>query len=261
MAFATTTVRRRILAAALWACGWFGVCMQAVADLRAPAWYDEGGAVPDWHYRVPINLPAGSNVGSTVEVDVDFVALLGAMNVDTAASSFDPGSVRVVRSGGALAAEQEFTDAIFNGVLDSSGNGRGQVRFILQDAPAAGDYWLYFDVTGNGSKPANPATAINGHFELSNGTQPTGWTTSSVNTGGNENNEVYTTNLGQTINLAAGCGTGGANGLDVSPNDSGGNATGQRWHLLGFRDRCEDGSGNELVRLSRSTAGYRDGAA
>lgn len=252
MAFATTTVRRKILAAALWACAWFGVCMQAAADLRAPAWYDEGAAVPDWHYRVPINSPGGANVGSTVEVDVDFVALLAAMNVDTSASSFDPGSVRVVRSGGALAAEQEFTDAIFNGVLDAGGNGRGQVRFILQDAPAAGNYWLYFDIAGNGAKPANPAAPINGHFELSNGTQPTGWTTAAVNTNGNENNEVYATNLGQTVNLAGGCGTGGANGLDVSPNNSGGNATGQRWHLLGFRDRCEDGSGNELVRLSRT---------
>ncbi|MGD9189245.1 MAG: hypothetical protein PVI89_13580, partial [Desulfobacteraceae bacterium] len=33
----------------------------ALADLRAPAWFDPDGvgSGDDWHYRVPINIPTG----------------------------------------------------------------------------------------------------------------------------------------------------------------------------------------------------------
>ncbi len=235
-------------------------CLPVSADLNAPAWYDEGPAVADWHYRVPLTIPGGAGLGSTVETDVDFAAVLNSMNINSGAVAFDANSPRVVRGDGSLVSEQEFTDAIFAGGLDATGNARGQVRFILQDAPAAG-YYLYFDIIANGAKPVNPATVINGHFEQSIGTTPSRWTTSAVNAGGNQNNEVHNTNLGQTINLAAGCGNAAANGLDVGPNNIAGTATGRRWHLLGFRDLCEDGGGVELIQLTRSIAVPGGGAA
>ncbi|MEQ1548707.1 MAG: hypothetical protein ABL918_08670 [Chakrabartia sp.] len=146
------------------------------ADLRtAPTWYDQNAVTttPDWHYRVPINVPAGASVNSTVKIDVDFTALLSQMGVS---GTFDVNSPRVVRSTGALSTIQEFTDRVFGGATDAASNGRGEVRFILQDAGAV-TYYLYFDVTANGAKPVNPQTPINGNFERgATGTAtPIGW--------------------------------------------------------------------------------------
>lgn len=219
--------------------------------LYAQTFYSEGAT--NWAYRVPLQLPAGAAPGSTVRVDVDFNALLTQLGEDTSVVDFDEASPRVVRSGGALAAEQEFTDVTFQDALDAAGNGRGEVRFILEDAVAAGDYLLYFDIVGNGVKPNNPALVVNGTFEQSNGTTPTRWTTSSVNARGNQNNEVQQSNINSTINLGAGCASGTFNGLDNSPNNDGTTTRGQRWHLLGYRDRCEDGFNGrvEQIRLSR----------
>ena len=56
----------------------------ARADLRTgPGWWDENavGTAGDWHYRVPINVPGGATVNSTIKVDVDFNALLATMGV------------------------------------------------------------------------------------------------------------------------------------------------------------------------------------
>ena len=222
----------------------------SVADLRVPAWYDEGLGVPDWHYRVPLTIPAGSGIGSTVEVDVDFVGLLDDMNVDTGVVTFDSNSPRVVRPNGSLVTIQEFTDAIFNNALDNVGDGEGQIRFLLEDNPGAGDYYIYFDITQNGAKPANPSTVINGHFEHSAGNNPSQWTRSVVNANGAQNNEVYATNVGQTVTLTNICSTNGAT-VDAGPNDNAGVATGRNWHLMGYRDACEDGTGSEQIQLSR----------
>ncbi|MFM9861981.1 MAG: hypothetical protein ACKVRO_00100 [Micropepsaceae bacterium] len=155
----------------------------ASADLRsAPTWYDQNavGSAPDWHYRVPVNVPAGATVNSTIKVDVDFNALLAAMGVS---GTFDVNSPRILRPGGSLAVRQEFTDTIFNGVTDASGNGRGEIRFILEDAGAS-VYHLYFDITQNGAKAANPQTPINGNFErgATGTTQPAGWNAPTGNT-------------------------------------------------------------------------------
>ena len=147
----------------------------AVADLRTPLWYDVNAVttLPDWHYRVPINIPAGASIGSTIRLDVDFAALLATLGVN---GVFDPNSWRVVRSNGALAAVQEFTDRVFAGATDAAGNSRGEVRFVLQDTGSV-TYYLYFDVTANGAKPANTQTPINGNFEIgATGTaSPVGW--------------------------------------------------------------------------------------
>lgn len=237
------------------------LCAPVSADLRAPGWYDEGAGVADWHYRVPINIPATAAPGSTVSLDVDFASLLSAMNVDVSSVTFDLNSPRVVGNGGVLVPEQEFVDRIFNNVLDAAGNNRGQVRFLLADAAAGAEYFLYFDITANGAKPVNPALVLNGHFELSAGGTPTRWSTSAVNAGGDQNNEVQTTSQGQTLSLGGGCGSSGVGSLNVSPNIVGGSATGQRWHLLGYRDRCEDGSGNEQIRIDRTITVPAGGAA
>ena len=223
------------------------------ADLAVPVWYTEVGAPAGWHYRVPVTLPAATATNSTVVLNVDFHALLTGLGVNASAVDFDEGSVRLVRPNGLLASRQEFTDRIYNGVLDPAGNGRGEIRFLAQET--ATGYFLYFDITANGAKPAAPGVSpINGHFEQSAGSTPTGWVVSSLNTGGAQNNEVYRTTLGSTMNLAAGCSNGAANGLDTGPNAISGSATGEAWHLLGYRNNCEDGSGNERVRLSRDIA-------
>ena len=147
------------------------------ADLRTtPGWYDQNAVTttPDWHYRVAINVPSAP-VNSTVKLDVDFAALLSSLGVS---GTFDVNSPRVVRASGALSTIQEYTDTVYLGATDPTGNAQGEVRFILEDAGAT-TYYLYFDVTQNGAKPANPQTPINGNFEKgATGTQlPAGWAT------------------------------------------------------------------------------------
>jgi uncharacterized repeat protein (TIGR01451 family) len=152
----------------------------AYADLRsAPVWYDQNAVAttPDWHYRVPISVPAGSAVNATIKVDADFAALMTTLGIS---GTFDANSPRVVRSTGALSTRQEFTDTVWAGATDASGNARGEVRFLLEDAGAV-TYYLYFDITQNGTKPANPQVPINGNFEFGaiGAATPPGWTTSS----------------------------------------------------------------------------------
>lgn len=147
----------------------------AHADLRTPAWYDSNavGTGPDWHYRVPVTVPAAASIDSTIKVDIDFVAIGTALG---ASGTLDLNSIRVVRPGGQLATRQEYTDAIYAGSTDATGNNRGEVRFLLEDAGGS-TYWIYFDALENGAKPANPQLPIGGNFESStSGTaQPAGW--------------------------------------------------------------------------------------
>lgn len=160
----------------------------AYADLRtAPGWWDPDGVSTgfDWHYRVPISVPAGAPVNSTVKVDVDFTALLTQMGVS---GTFDSASPIVIRSTGVIAKTQEFNDTIYAGATDPTGNGRGEIRFLVEDAGPV-TYYLYFDITTNGSKAASAAITtlipINGNFEHSATGQstPTGWAAPTVVTG------------------------------------------------------------------------------
>ena len=134
--------------------------------------------------------------------------------------TFDERSPRIVRPSGALATIQEYNERVYNGVLDAASNGRGEVRFIAQDAAAAGTYYVYFDIVANGAKAANAATPINGTFEQSVGSTPTSWVVSALNAGGAQNDEVYRTALGATTTVAAGCQTT-AQSVDSSPARSG----------------------------------------
>jgi uncharacterized repeat protein (TIGR01451 family) len=229
---------------------WLALLLLAVsgiarADLRsAPAWYD-----PTWHYRVPVSIPASSAVNSTVVVDVSFAALLTQLGIT---GTFDVNSPRVTRANGTtLVASQEFTDVKFGGVTDAAGNAQGEVRFIAQDAGAQ-TYWLYFDITQNGTKAATAlATRINGNFEHSSGATATNWTVATTGSGGGHDAAVHTSPPeAATVNLPAGCADNATAGVDNASN------TGLSWFLLGYRSRCEDGPGNstEFIRVSRPVA-------
>ena len=148
---------------------------RAGAAQRSPGWWDPDGVGTgsDWHYRVPVTLGATSSVNSTAKVDVDFAALMVQLGIS---GTFDANSVRVVRPGRSIAAVQEYSGSIYAGASDAAGNARGEVRWIVEDGGAQ-TYYVYFDVTENGGKSANPQTPINGNFEQSaSGTQlPAGW--------------------------------------------------------------------------------------
>ncbi len=220
----------------------------------ASAWYDSNalGTAPDWSYRVPINIPAGATVNSTVKFNVDFTALIANLGVG---GTFDINSPRVVRPNEVLVSTQEYTDTIYNGVLDATTNARGEIKFILQDAGPT-TYYLYFDTTANGVKPVNPRPTINGNFEHSVGETPTNWTVSSTNAGGNQNNEVYDTAYGSTFSSTVTCNDQAINNVDASPNNANSSATttGRKWHLNGYRNNCEDGTGRENINLSKTLA-------
>ena len=50
-------------------------------------------------------------------------------------------------------------------MTDATGNSRGEIRFILEDAGPI-YYFLYFDITASGLKGVNPQIPINGNFEF-----------------------------------------------------------------------------------------------
>lgn len=154
----------------------------AKADLRTPGWWDPDGVATgqDWHYRVPVTLPSNSSIDSTAKVNVNFATLMTQLGIS---GSFDANSVRIVRPGGTLATTQEYNDSIFNDATDASGNSRGEIKWIVEDGGAQ-TYYIYFDITQNGAKPANPQTPINANFERSATGQedPTGWSGSRLTT-------------------------------------------------------------------------------
>lgn len=204
----------------------------AQADLAAPSWW--GGPNATWHYRVPVNVPAAA-VNSTVVVEVDFAALLSQLGIT---GTFDANSPRVVRPGSSLAAEQQFTDRVYAAATDSAGNARGEIRFILEDAGPS-TYYLYFDITENGTKPANPQPPINGNFEFGGtGSQnpPGGWTGTRINT--NYDAEIRPS---ETVNV-----TTDATGVTATPNPvntDGTPLTGGFSYLLGARSNNENATG------------------
>ncbi len=217
----------------------------AHADLRAtPVWWDQNtvGATPDWHYRVPISVPGGATVNSTVKVDVDFQALLSTMGVT---GTFDVNSPRVVRATGAIAATQEFTDSVYAGATDATGNARGEVRFILQDAGAT-SYYLYFDITENGAKPVNPQTPINGNFEKggAGAVLPPGWTTAS------KVEATLDSEIRPSENPTI---TSDGTNLINSPRTTDGTPnTGQFSYILGARTNNEVATGQNRITLEKT---------
>ncbi|QLC20829.1 DUF11 domain-containing protein [Parasphingopyxis sp. CP4] len=214
----------------------------AQADLRLPnppGWYDPDGVATgeDWHYRVPLSIPASSSINSTIQVDVDFDALLAQMGVS---GTFDANSVRVVRPNGSLVTVQEFTDTVFGGATDATGNGQGDVRFLLEDAGASTHY-IYFDITQNGTKSANPQTPINGNFERgTTGAQsPTQWT-------GAVTNAAFDAQVrpSENVTVTTNGGGGATQNTDGTPN------SGAFSYLIGSRtnNEAQNGIGGTVTR-------------
>lgn len=207
----------------------------------SPGWWDPDGvgSGSDWHYRVPVALAAASTVNSTARVDIDFAALMTQLGIS---GTLDPNSIRVVRPGGALATVQEYNDTVYAGASDSNAS-RGEVRWIVEDGGAQ-TYYVYFDVTANGAKPANPQTPINGNFEQSAvGTQtPSGWTSATKSNAlydlqvtGSESPQVTTNDNGASNNPFT---------TDGTPK------TGSNAYLLGARTNSEPAVTNAVQQTN-----------
>lgn len=211
----------------------------ARADLRTPAppgWWDPDGvgSGQDWHYRVPVTLPSTSSVNSTAKVDVNFSTLMTQLGIS---GTFDINSIRVIRPGGTPAATQEYTDTVYAGATDGTGNNQGEIRWLVEDGGAQ-TYYIYFDITQNGSKPANTATKINGNFESSSTGQedPTGW--SGSKTVGTYDAQVRPS---ETVSVADATTVS----TDGTPN------SGVFSYLVGARTNAESTDG-QIVTLSRT---------
>lgn len=203
------------------------------AQRSAPLWWDPDGVGTggDWHYRVPVTLPAASAVSSTAKVDIDFAALIAQLGIS---GTFDPNSVRVIRPGGTLAAVQEYNDTIYAGASDSSAT-RGEVRWLVEDGGAQ-SYYVYFDIGQNGAKAANPQTPINGNFEhAATGTQlPAGWASAA------RTNAAYDLQVrpAETVSVSS-----DGNPYNNPQTTNGNPLTGSNSYLLGARTNLEPSNG------------------
>ncbi len=242
----------RMRALLLWAAAalalFTAVLVPASAGLQtAPVWYNASAAASSaWHYRVPLTLASAPGVGATAVFNVDFAALLAQLGVS---GTFDVNSPRVVDASGVLVPTQEFTDTRYAGATDAAGNARGEVRFLAPTT--ATTYYLYFDITANTAKPANPQPVIGGNFENTatnvNGTAPAGWTlaraASAIDSQVRASESVSASIDGTVLGNGASPRT-----VDGTP------LTGQNSYLLGARTSNETATGTNIVVLSRSIA-------
>lgn len=233
-----------------------GALSPASADLRsAPVWYDQNAVsvTPDWHYRVPIIVPAGTFPNATLKVDVDFAALLAQMGV---AGTFDVNSPRIVRSSGVLATRQEYTDRVYAGATDSAGNSRGEIRFLLEDSAGSGTvtYYLYFDISQNGTKPANPQAPINGNFEVgASGTSaPLGWIAPTVTAGADAQ-------MRPSESVAVTAAPAAVDGVQTR-NTDGTPQSGAFSYLIGNRSGAGSVAGNPIITFYRDIVVPSSGA-
>ncbi len=211
-----------------------GPATPSLADLRAaPTWWDPDGigTGQDWHYRLPITIPAGTPANSTIKIDVNFNTLMAQMGIT---GTFDAGSPVVINASGAVVPTQEFNSNIFAGATNATA-GRGEMRFLL-DVASATTYYIYFDITQNGTKAlsslASPPAPINGNFERGTSAagvvSPTNWT-GTVNTAG------YLAQVRPSETVPVTRDSGGANvNTDGTPN------TGSNSYLLGWRSSTAD---------------------
>lgn len=220
---------------------------RAGAAQRSPGWWDPDGvgSGSDWHYRVPVTMPSTSSINSTAKVDIDFAALMTELGIS---GTFDSNSVRVVRPGGTISTIQEYSGTIYAGASDSTGNARGEVRWIVQDSGVQ-TYYVYFDITANGAKAANPQTPINGNFEQSSsGTQlPNGWTSAT------RTNAAYDLQVRPSESVSV---TSDGGPYNNPTTTDGTPLTGSFSYLLGARTNNEPANGNvsqtEATRLTRT---------
>ena len=89
---------------------WLGLLVTALPLLAQAAWFNAS-----WNYRVPISIPAGATINSTIKFDVNFNALLTTLGVP---GTLDVNSPRVTRADGTtLSTTQEFTDSAIESVI------------------------------------------------------------------------------------------------------------------------------------------------
>lgn len=216
----------------------------AIADLRTPAppgWWDPDtvGSGQDWHYRVPVTLPSTSSVNSTAKVDIDFATLGSQLGIS---GTLDLNSIRVVRPVGTLATVQEYTDTIYAGATDGSGNNRGEIRWIVEDGGAQ-TYYIYFDITQNGVKSANPQSTINANFEHSTTGQqsPVNWVGSKIDV-----NFDAQVRPDETVSVTDSAGSTQTQSTNGSAN------SGSYSYLLGARTNAEAVTGVDATTLTRT---------
>lgn len=240
---------RHLLLAAAFAAAVVGAALQpARAALQAsPAWWGASAAASStWHYRVPVTVPAGTVANATAVFNVDFSALLASLGVS---GTFDATSPRVVDANGAVVPRQEYTESVYNGATDTTA-GRGEVRFLATSN--ATTYWLYFDITANGTKGAGAGiTAIGGNFENSglapgtNTTAPAGWTLTrqagAIDSQIRPSENPSVSADGTTVGNGASPRT-----VDGTPR------TGQYSYLVGARSGDETATGTNRIVLSRT---------
>jgi uncharacterized repeat protein (TIGR01451 family) len=193
----------------------------------------------NWHYRAELNI-ANAVINQTGKLNIDFAAL-------GLPSALDVNSIRIVKSDGiTLLSKQEYTDTVYNNITDAANNNRGEVKFIIEDSGNI-RYYIYYDTVANGPKGVLGATyVINGNFEHSSGSIPTGWVTGQLNIGINQpNNEVHPiAGEGNTVNI-----TDANYGAAVVNNSA---HTGTKFHLHGYRDRQESSNVAEQVWIEKT---------
>ena len=214
----------------------------ARGDLRVtPAWYDENavGTAPDWHYRLPVNVPGGLVANQTMRMDIDFTPVLAQMGVS---GTIDANSIRVTRNDGTTVVSGDYSDARYAGGNDAANNNRGEVRFILATSGAA-TYYLYFDLIANGGPKPVGNNAINGGFESGGaGTAvPSGWTMT-------VNNAAYDAQIRPSENpsVTGNSGTPSPVTVDGSP------FAGSFSYLMGARSNNEPNNGTNRVVLTKT---------
>lgn len=194
----------------------------------------------DWHYRVPITINSAV-ANQTGKINIDFTALGLSGNLDE-------NSIRVVKEDGTLLAKQEFTDILYNDATDALNNGRGEIKFIIEESGTV-TYYIYVDIVENGTKSAlSDSYLINGNFEHSSGTTPTGWTIGQSNIGSRQpNNEVHNQSSEGTSVLVTD--TGGTGQTRTVTNTA---RTGNLFHLHGYRDNQESNNQQEQVWIEKT---------
>ena len=215
------------------------LAMPANADLRSsPTWYDQNavGATPDWHYRVPVNVPAGTTVNSTIKVDVDFNALLATMGVS---GTFDVNSPRD-RAARRIACGATGVHRHDLQRRDGCDEQRARRNPVRARRCRASIYYVYFDITQNGTKAANPQTPINGNFErgASGTSQPAGW-----NAPSGASSLDAQVRPSETPSVT----TNGTNAYPTPKTTDGTPRTGSFSYMIGSRSQNENGDNSRTI--------------
>ncbi len=211
------------------------ILMALIESLSASSsWWNS-----DWHYRVAITVSSAVS-NQTVKFDVDFSSL-------GLPGELDENSIRIVKEDGTLLSQQEFTDILYGDATDDLDNDQGEVKFIVEEDGDVTCY-LYYDTIDNGNKSSlGSSYVINGNFEHSDGSSPTGWTIGSSDIGSRSpNNEVHSQSAeGGSVSVRDDGGTGETKTVNNTAR------TGNAFHLHGYRDRQESDGKKERIWIEK----------